>query len=158
MKLALLLLAPSVLAAPLLVPRSPGEPALDDLAWMAGTWSSTAGGKLTHEAWLPPAGGIMLGMNRSAPVSSGAARTFFEYLRIETRADGLVYVASPLGRGTTDFPLADVGEDFVLFANPAHDFPQEIRYELTAAGALRARVSGTIDGQAQAEEWTWQKQ
>jgi hypothetical protein len=159
MKLVLALLAPAALTAPLLVPRAPEEPQLADLAWMAGTWSSTADGMLTHEAWLPPAGGLMLGMNRSAAAEAGPRNsTSYEYLRIEERADGLVYVASPMGRGTTAFPLADVGDRFVVFANPEHDFPQEIRYELTAAGALHARVSGTIEGAEQAMEWTWRKQ
>lgn len=156
MKLALLL-APVVLVPSLWLPRTApaGEPTLADLAWMSGTWSSTAGGTLTHESWLPPGGGLMLGMNRSVPAQGKA---FFEFLRIEERGDGLVYVASPLGRGTTDFKLADVGEAFVLFANPAHDFPQEIRYELTPDGALHARVSGSVGGKEQAEEWTWKKQ
>jgi hypothetical protein len=98
-------------------------------------------------------------MTRRAAAEAGPrTSTSSAYLRIEERADGLVYVASPTGRGTTAFPLADVGDRFVVFANPEHDFPQEIRYELTAAGALHARVSGTIEGAEQAMEWTWRKQ
>lgn len=45
----------------------------------------------------------------------------------------------------------------MLFANPEHDFPKEIRYELTKDG-LHARVSGEADGKEQAEEWTWKRQ
>ena len=76
--------------------------------------------------------------------------------RIEQRKDAIVYVASPGGRPPTDFPLVDLGKDFVLFANPEHDFPKEIRYELTQDG-LHARVSGDADGKEQAEEWTWKR-
>ena len=93
-------------------------------------------------------------MNRTTP-KSGPGQ--FEYLRIEQRKDGIVYVASPGGRPPTDFPLADFGQDFALFANPEHDFPKEIRYELTKTGDLHARVSGDAGGKEQAEEWTWKR-
>lgn len=135
-------------------PNASDEPALADLAWMAGHWATEEHGTRTEELWLAPGGGLMLAMNRTTPQTGRAA---FEYLRIEERKDGLVYVASPGGKGATEFPLADVGERFVLFENPAHDFPQRIRYELDATGALQAQVSGVVAGKEQAEKWTWKR-
>lgn len=129
------------------------EPKLADLAWLAGHWTVELGPTTIEEVWLAPAGGFLLGMNRTA-AKSGPGQ--FEYLRIEQRKDGIVYVASPGGRPPTDFPLVDCGKDFVLFANPEHDFPKEIRYELTPEG-LHARVSGDAGGKEQAQEWTWKK-
>ena len=131
------------------------DPKLADLAWLAGHWSVELGPTRIEEVWLAPAGGFLLGMNRTAP-KSGTAH--FEYLRIEQRKDAIVFVASPGGRPPTDFPQVDFGKDFVLFANPEHDFPKEIRYELTKEGDLHARVSGDPGGKEQAEEWTWKKQ
>ena len=133
---------------------APQEPALADLAWLAGHWSLDEHGTRTEELWLAPGGGLMLAINRTTPAAGRAA---FEYLRIEERKDGLVYVASPGGKGATEFPLADVGERFVLFENPAHDFPKRIRYELTKAGDLHASVSGEAGGAEQAQEWTWKR-
>lgn len=133
-------------------PAAPDEPKLADLAWMAGHWASEQDGARVEEAWLAPAGGFLLGMNRTAPKSG---RGSFEYLRIEQRAEEIVYVASPSGRGATEFPLHDFGEYFALFENPEHDFPQRIRYELTADGSLHARVSGDVEGRERAMEWTW---
>lgn len=135
-------------------PAAPHGPALTDLGWMAGHWASEVGGTRTEELWLAPAGGLMLALNRTTPKSG---RADFEYLRIEQRKDALVYVASPGGMPPTDFPLADIGADFVVFENPAHDFPKAIRYELTKDGALHARVSGDQGGEEQAAEWTWKK-
>jgi hypothetical protein len=148
---------PALLALPLLAldpSRGREEPTLDDLAWLAGHWSAEKNGTRTEEVWLAPAGGLMLAMNRTVPSTGRAA---FEYLRIELREEGPVYVASPGGKGATDFPLADFGERFVLFENPEHDFPQRIRYELDAAGALHARVSGDVAGKERSEEWTWKR-
>ena len=130
-----------------------GDPTLADLSWLAGHWVVEQQGTRTEEVWLAPGGGFMLGMNREARANGKGS---FEFLRIEPRADGLVYVASPGGKGATEFPLADVGEGFVQFENPAHDFPQRIRYELTKDG-LHARVSGGEGAQEQVLEWTWKR-
>ncbi len=135
--------------------RTTEGPQLAELAWLTGHWASEEQGTRTEEAWLAPAGGIMLAVNRTVPASGGAE---FEFLRIEQRKDQLVYIASPGGRGATEFPLADLGAGFVLFENPAHDFPRTIRYELTKDGALHARVAGDAGGQEMALEWTWKKQ
>lgn len=152
-------LLPLLCLAFLSAPSAPGrvlqDPKLADLAWLAGHWSVELGPTRIEEVWLAPAGGFLLGMNRTAAKSGKGA---FEYLRIEERKDGIVYVASPGGRPPTDFPLVDFGKDFVLFANPEHDFPKEIRYELTKDGDLHARVSGDPGGKEQAEEWTWKRQ
>ena len=134
--------------------RVPQEPGLADLAWLAGTWEVEAGGTRTEEAWLAPGGGLMLGMNREVRANGKAS---FEYLRIEQRKEGLVYVASPGGRGTTDFTLADLGDGFVEFENLANDFPQHIRYEQKPTGELHARVWSGEGDAAKALQWTWKR-
>ncbi len=133
---------------------SPQDPRLTDFAWMAGHWMSEENGARTEEVWLAPAGGFLLGMNR---VVGKSGRGSFEFLRIEQRQAGIVYVASPGGRSPTDFLLADFGEGFVLFENPQHDFPRQIRYELHSSDELHARVSGDVNGKEESEEWTWKR-
>jgi len=136
-----------------------GEPAIEvvgpprtaaDLAWMSGEWSATEGTSVQEERWSAPLGGILLGTART--VIDGKAR-FFEYLRIEERADGLVYVASPLGRSATEFRLTDGGANRARFENPAHDWPTAIEYELRADGRLTARVSGP----GKSDEFVWDR-
>ncbi len=119
-----------------------------ELAWMSGTWTELEGDTIQEERWSSPLGGILLGTGRT--VIGGRAR-FFEYLRIEERDGGLVYVASPLGRGATDFRLTDGGARRARFENPAHDWPTSIEYELRADGQLSARVSGP----GKTEEYVW---
>jgi len=135
--------------------RAAQDPRLDDLAWMAGHWSAEVDGVRTEEAWLAPGGGLMLGVNRAA---AKGRRASFEYLRIEERRDELVYIASPGGKGATDFPLADFGERFVLFENPAHDFPRTLRYELDDQGTLHVRAAGEEGGKERALEWHWTRE
>ena len=113
---------------------------LDRLAWMAGSWRSVNGGTVAEEYWLPPAGGMMLGVGRTVGPEGNA---FFEYLRIEKGKDGLLhYLASPGGRKATAFRMVEIGDRRAVFANDRHDWPTRITYWISEEGALHARVEG----------------
>ena len=43
------------------------------------------------------------------------------------------------------------------FANPKHDFPQRIHYELDDSGVLHASVSGAMNGKETSMSWTWKR-
>jgi uncharacterized protein DUF6265 len=110
---------------------------LTDLGWLSGSWKLEANGKTVEEHWTAPAGGAMLGMSRT--IKSGKM-TEFEFLRIEQRDGSLVYIAQPGGQPPTEFPLAEVTSNEVVFANLQHDFPQKIRYRRNADGSVTARI------------------
>jgi hypothetical protein len=129
------------------------KPTLNDLSWMAGSWSgSTAGGIEMEEHWTAPKGNSMIGVHRDV----GKGRTLlFEFLRIEQQGDQIVYLSMPNGRSpATAFPLKEVTGTRVVFENPTHDFPQRIIY-WKDGNDLRARIEGTIKGKAGSEEWRW---
>lgn len=128
------------------------KPDLASLSWMAGSWGGEDGGARMEEHWTAPRGGLMLGLHRDV---KGEKKAFFEFLRIEAQADGIVYLAMPLGKPATAFKLVESAPSRVVFANPEHDFPQRILYWLTPDGALHARVEGTQGGKTSAEEWEW---
>jgi hypothetical protein len=107
-----------------------------------------------EEVWTAPRGGTMLALHRD--VKDGRTLSF-EYLRIESGPDGLVYQASPRGRPATPFPLKEAADKKVVFENPEHDFPRRILYWMDAGGALHARIEGTLQGKAASEEWTWRR-
>jgi hypothetical protein len=73
---------------------------------------------------------------------AGDKTVFFEFLRIEARADGLYYVAQPRGNPPTDFKCTKVSSTEVVFENPKHDFPKRIIYKKQPDGSLFARVEG----------------
>ncbi len=79
--------------------------------------------------------------------------TVFEHMRIIQKDDGtLVFFAQPFGRPAAEFPMVDRGNATIEFANPAHDYPQRIRY-WREGDRLRARIS-RMDG-SNAEEWDY---
>jgi hypothetical protein len=124
---------PTAAAAPL-------QASIDQAAWLGGTWVGTTGTSTSEERWTPAAGGSMLAISRTIRNGSLGA---FEFLCIAERNGGLVYQAMPNGRQpATDFVLTAVGPDSLTFENPAHDFPNVIKYTLGPDGTLEAVVSG----------------
>jgi hypothetical protein len=130
-------------------------PDVTSLSWLVGTWEGRdAQGVEMEELWTAPKGGTMLALHRD--VKDGRTVSF-EYLRIETGPDGLVYQASPRGRPATPFRLKEWADKRVVFENPEHDFPQRVLYWMAGDGALHARIEGTHDGKAASEEWSWRR-
>lgn len=111
---ALMLAAPAVAGPPARLP-----------AWMSGTWSGGSGEVWLDESWTTPRGGMMMG---AARVGHGEALDVWEVTRIEQRGEGLVFIAHPRGQAGGEFPMVGQGADWIEFANPAHDYPQRIRY------------------------------
>ncbi len=131
----LLVVAPVTAGGALQAPRA----TLQDIAWMQGTWVSTAGGRTVEEHWTPPGGGTMFAISRTL---KGDRLVEFEYLRIVQRDGGLVYVAQPNGKPPTDFPLTRLEGRSATFENPDHDFPKVIEYTARVDGSLEASVGG----------------
>jgi hypothetical protein len=123
---------------------------LDELAWMAGSWASKEGGRVSEEHWTGAAGGMMLGVHRDLEGGKAA----FEFLRIEERDGKVTYLASPQGSEPTPFTLIESAAQRAVFANPDHDFPQRILY-WREGESLCAAVEGPIDGETVSERWCW---
>ncbi len=125
------------------------------LAWMSGSWTTTARGVETEEHWTAPRGGTMLGTNRTI---RGGVVTAFEFLRIARTPEGMSYFASPQARPATEFKATTLDARRVVFENPQHDFPAKITYWQSPEGGedvLHARVEGTINGAPRSLEWKW---
>jgi len=71
-------------------------------------------------------GGIMIGAGRSG---TGEALSSWESLRIERGTDGvLTFWGSPGGAKPVPFRMVSSTATEIVFANPAHDYPQRIHY------------------------------
>jgi hypothetical protein len=120
--------------------------------WMSGSWSAVIDGVSMEEHWTSSDGGVMLGLHRDV-----GRKTSFEFLRIEKDKDGaIVYQAQPGGRPATPFTLKSNDGTRATFENMKHDFPQRVIY-WRKGEQLCARVEGTINDKAQAEEWCWNR-
>jgi Domain of unknown function (DUF6265) len=124
------------------------------LAWLEGHWSGEKDGVWMEEIWTGVRGGALLGMHRD--VKAGRLVSW-EFFRVDTTPDGIVYFASPRSAPPTPFRLVEAGSERAVFENPAHDFPQRLVYWRDAKGALHARIEGPHGGETVSEEWVWTK-
>jgi hypothetical protein len=90
----------------------------------------------------------MLGMGRT---TRNDTLVEYEHLRIYEAGDTLVYHAMPSGQKPSEFRAAPPAGGWsaateLVFANPAHDFPQRVRYRPVGADSIVARVEGTRNG------------
>jgi hypothetical protein len=129
-----------------------GGSAIDRVGWISGSWKLDDGSRTIHEVWMVPLGGTMLGMSRT--VKNGKT-TEFEYVRIEEREGVLVYVANPSGQKPAEFRQLELTDSLIVFSDPAHDFPQRIRYERKADGSLLARIEGEIGGKSRSVDFQY---
>jgi len=134
------ILALAALLLPAAAVSAGGEPAFP--IWMAGAWTVTDGEKWTEEFWTHPRGGLMIGASREG---RGETLRTWESIRIVRRPDGsLAYLPMPNGGAPVEFSMVRQDGQSIEFANPAHDFPQRIRYWRDGA-TLHAEVS-LLDG------------
>ena len=77
----------------------------------------------------------------------------WEVMRIVRAADGsLAFHGAPEGGPATIFPAIAEGVRDISFANPAHDYPQRIRY--WREGRLLMAETANMDG-SRAQNWTY---
>ncbi len=136
---------------------TPAEPAkaasppleLNSLAWLEGCWRGEVGQYEFREHWLPLRGGLMVGAGHS--LMQGKTQDY-GYLRLETRPDGVYYVALPPSKKESSFKLTATATDdkdtIFTFTNPVVEFPQRIVYRRGGRdGWLYATVEGKVSGE-----------
>lgn len=139
---ALLILAAPTLAQTVARPQLPG--------WMAGTWMMEDGAEWSDEVWTDPRGGMMIGVSRSG---FGPQLQSWEVAQIRVKPDGTISLfAQPQGKGAYEFPMVLISEESIEFANPAHDYPQRIRY--WRQGKLLMAEISLLDG-SRAVRWNY---
>ena len=122
--------------------------------WMCGHWVMELGGRKVEETWLDALGGTLFAVGRT---SRDGRLQEFEFLRIVSRGDSLVFIAQPNGAPPTDFRLTARTDRSVRFENRAHDFPQIVRYWSVGPDTLSAEVSGAMKGAEKAIQFGYRR-
>jgi len=135
--------------APKVAVPAPELPAnIEALAWLAGCWSGSVNRRDFREHWMPLRGGMMIGVGHT--VMQGKTQDF-EFIRLETRPEGVFYIALPSGQKEAAFRLTatatDAKDQIFTFTNAAHDFPQRIVYRRGSEGWLYATIDGRLNGE-----------
>lgn len=111
------------------------QPGLD---WLSGHWCGGKGERRIDEAWLPEAGGMLVGMSRT--VKGGKVESF-EFMRIVSDGKATDFHVQPNGVPPTVFAMAAQGDGWIRFENAEHDFPNRIEYRREGE-VLKAYIAG----------------
>lgn len=142
-------LAPALAAAQ---GGAPGTVRLEDLSWLAGSWSGeikNAGSATRFEThYTTPQGGVILSTSR-AFTQAGELR-WFEFERFEVRNGVLQLTPYPNGQPSVPFTLVeyDPAAKKAVFVNDQHDYPNRLTYQRTAEDKLFFIVAGNSEGEA----------
>jgi uncharacterized protein DUF6265 len=130
------------------------DPSVTSLKWLAGCWELRAGDRIVTEQWSQPRGRMMLGSGHTTKADSTVE---YEQTRILERGSTLVYAAHPSGQVPAEFVAEGVADTLVVFANPAHDFPQRVIYRRRGADSLIARVEGERGGRVRGFDFPYRR-
>jgi hypothetical protein len=96
---------------------------------------------------------MMLGTSRTV---RGDSVVEYEFLILRTGPDAWSYEAHPSGQTPTTFRTAGVPDtETLLFANPAHDYPQEVGYRRVGPDSVTAWIDGTVAGRQRRVEFAY---
>ena len=93
--------------------------------WLAGCWVTPDSS--AQEVWVVESERSLAGFGVAITDSKIG---FYEVLSIKQSEDGSwTYTAHPSGQSSASFVAVEIDDTSVVFANPEHDYPQEIRYK-----------------------------
>jgi uncharacterized protein DUF6265 len=127
---------------------------IDRVAWLQGCWIQSTPRRTIEENWMAPRGHSMVGVGRTV---RGDSLVEFEVVVVRERGPQLVYEAHPSGQPSAEFVADSVDAASVVFANPAHDFPQRVGYRKVSADSLLAWIEGTMNGQTRRIEFPYRR-
>ncbi len=115
-----------LLAALALIPAlaSGGDSEQGEFDWLVGCWATTDNS--AQEVWVIDSEQSLIGFGVAIKDDKVGS---YEVLSIKQSEDGSwTYTAHPSGQASASFLAIRISENRVVFANPDHDYPQEIRY------------------------------
>ncbi len=128
----------------------PRKVSIEDLSWLAGSWSGEVRGAKAasrFEAYYTgPKGGVILSTSKAFRPEGQLA--WLEFERFEVRDGVLTVTPYPGGRASVPFTLVehDPAARKAVFANPDHDYPNRLTYQRVADDRLLIVVAGKTQG------------
>jgi hypothetical protein len=125
---------------------------INKLSWLTGTWNRTnvKAGRTAHERWIKE-DHLMQGWGVSM---NGSDTTFVEKLKIIEQNKTLYYIADvPENKSSVYFKITEISLSGFVCANPEHDFPKKIAYQLEGT-----KLKATISGNGKSVDYFFEKQ
>jgi hypothetical protein len=130
---------------PLATASAQSAPSLASAQWLVGCWTRPeARGGQTVERWMAPEANGMFGSSR---MIRGDTVRSYELLYLTAAKGKLSYVAHLANQLPTAFHATIANDTLLVFEDPEHDFPKEVRYRKVNADSIVATIAGPRNGQ-----------
>jgi len=108
---------------------------------MLGTWVRQGADAQTREVWREAGEGVWRGEGLSGNAHGEALQVVETLLMVEM--SGEIFYLAKVGHNPRPIPFKLVEQDIfkAVFANPEHDFPQKLVYQLAEEGTMTVDVS-----------------
>ncbi|RXK83414.1 hypothetical protein ESB13_15065 [Filimonas effusa] len=126
---------------------------ISELKWLLGTWQQKKSNGAIYESWQQIDDSTFYGKSYYL---KAADTMMLEVVSLEHRNGQLWYVATTMNqndRKPVAFVMRSGTPSYLVFENPAHDFPTRITYRHLAADSLMAEISGRLDGKAMVRQF-----
>jgi len=115
---------------------------MKNLHWLIGEWQriNESPERVSMELWELQENGNLQGVGLT---TEGDNLVFKEELNIKAEGDKVHYIADVSHNDEpVVFEMIQLQKNTVIFANPEHDFPKQIRYEQITIDTMKAVISG----------------
>ncbi|MHC4845591.1 MAG: DUF6265 family protein [Planctomycetota bacterium] len=127
--------------------RLPLEPRVEDLSFLAGSWTGTDGTSRWESVYSSAEGGMVVGASKEM---RGDRVVMIDFEHFYERDGQMRMTPFPFGNRSMEFTLTafSIADRRAVFENPENDFPKRFTYEATAADHLRIELVGEMGGEA----------
>ncbi len=131
--------------------------AVEKASWLIGHWADTSAQGILQETWTKANDSVLHG---EAYFFKGKDTLFREQVSLK-EVDGIlqyiVTVPDQNDGSAVAFALTSQTDSLLVFENPKHDYPRVIRYRRITQDSIVATISGTQQGKAAEEVFSFKK-
>ncbi len=127
--------------------NSPNKTTFDSLGVIEGKWVMQFDGSSVMEQWVKVNDTLYSGKSYEI---TGSDTVVTETISLVCNESGIYYIPAVMDQNDglpVSFRLTGSEQEKFVFENPEHDFPTAITYEFLPGNALKASVSGMIQGE-----------
>ncbi len=124
------------------------------VAWLQGCWRAESSARVIEENWTAPRGGAMIGISSTV---RGDSLAEYELVFLRWAGGVLTYEAHPSRQAVTTFTAREQTDSTIVFADPTHDYPQEVGYRSVGSDSLIAWIDGQLNGKPRRVEFRYKR-
>lgn len=125
--------------------------------WLLGTWEMRTSRGSVYETWKKESKDQLAGMSYMINENDTAV---FERIRLIVEKRDIYYIPAVSNQNEGNevrFKGTSISDNELIFENPAHDFPQKIKYTLIKKDSLVAEISAKINGEIKRQVFPMRK-